>query len=260
MHVQRLAPSYSQLMATLVQGGCARRSGGEGSPHIALLTPGPFSETYFEHAFLARYLGVTLVEGKDLTVRDDMLFLKTLRRSGTRSRPDAASGRRVLRSGRTARRFDHRRAGPAAGDARGQRDGVERAGFGLCRIARVAWLSAGHLAQRCWTRPLSLPSVPTWWCGEKAARDAAVGQSGSGVRHSHLAGRGTRWRAPAWRGRRLAVIGRLAQAHRRDARRLHDPASRSPVRTRRVIRRARLSAGRRCCASTQSPMSTAAGP
>ena len=52
--------------------------GGEGSPHIALLTPGPFAETFFEHVFLARYFGVTLVEGKDLTVRDDMLYLKTL--------------------------------------------------------------------------------------------------------------------------------------------------------------------------------------
>ena len=36
-----------------------------------LLTPGPYNETYFEHAYLARYLGFTLVEGGDLTVRDD---------------------------------------------------------------------------------------------------------------------------------------------------------------------------------------------
>ena len=43
-----------------------------------LLTPGPYNETYFEHAFLARYLGYTLVEGGDLTVRDNRVFLKTL--------------------------------------------------------------------------------------------------------------------------------------------------------------------------------------
>ena len=35
-----------------------------------LLTPGPHNETYFEHAYLARYLGLPLVEGGDLTVRE----------------------------------------------------------------------------------------------------------------------------------------------------------------------------------------------
>src|ERR1700720_225747 len=45
---------------------------------IVLLTPGPFNETYFEHSYLARYLGFTLVQGGDLTVRDSRVFLKTL--------------------------------------------------------------------------------------------------------------------------------------------------------------------------------------
>jgi uncharacterized circularly permuted ATP-grasp superfamily protein/uncharacterized alpha-E superfamily protein len=48
------------------------------NPRIVLLTPGPYNETYFEHAFLARYLGYTLVEGGDLTVRGNRVFLKTL--------------------------------------------------------------------------------------------------------------------------------------------------------------------------------------
>ena len=43
-----------------------------------LLTPGPHNETYFEHVFLARYLGFPLVEGTDLTVRDNRVYLKTL--------------------------------------------------------------------------------------------------------------------------------------------------------------------------------------
>jgi uncharacterized circularly permuted ATP-grasp superfamily protein/uncharacterized alpha-E superfamily protein len=47
-------------------------------PRVVLLTPGPHDETYFEHAYLARSLGVTLVEGGDLTVRDGHVFLKTL--------------------------------------------------------------------------------------------------------------------------------------------------------------------------------------
>lgn len=47
-------------------------------PRVVLLTPGPLNETYFEHAYLARYLGFTLVEGADLTVRDGKVFIKTL--------------------------------------------------------------------------------------------------------------------------------------------------------------------------------------
>ena len=43
-----------------------------------MLTPGPHNETYFEQAYLARYLGYMLVEGQDLTVRDNHVFLKTL--------------------------------------------------------------------------------------------------------------------------------------------------------------------------------------
>jgi uncharacterized circularly permuted ATP-grasp superfamily protein len=81
--VRRLAPSYSQLIATLAQAARATMTDDErharaGSPHLALLSPGPFSETYFEHAFLSRYLGLTLVEGSDLTVRGGKLYLKTL--------------------------------------------------------------------------------------------------------------------------------------------------------------------------------------
>jgi len=43
-----------------------------------MLTPGPHNETYFEQTYLARYLGYMLVEGQDLTVRDNYVFLKTL--------------------------------------------------------------------------------------------------------------------------------------------------------------------------------------
>src|SRR6185312_16049316 len=47
-------------------------------PRGVLLTPGPLNETYFEHSYLARYLGFTLAQGGDLTVRDSRVFLKTL--------------------------------------------------------------------------------------------------------------------------------------------------------------------------------------
>ena len=51
---------------------------GARSPRVVLLTPGPHNETYFEHSFLARHWGFPLVEGADLTVRDNQVFLKTL--------------------------------------------------------------------------------------------------------------------------------------------------------------------------------------
>ncbi len=50
----------------------------ERNPLIVLLTPGPLNETYFEHSYLAKYLGFTLAQGGDLTVRDSRVFLKTL--------------------------------------------------------------------------------------------------------------------------------------------------------------------------------------
>ena len=49
-----------------------------GSGRSVLLTPGPYNESYFEHAYLSHYLGLSLVEGQDLAVRDGQVFLKTL--------------------------------------------------------------------------------------------------------------------------------------------------------------------------------------
>ena len=47
-------------------------------PAVALLTPGPLSASYYEHAYLGRALGLTLVEGGDLTVRDQGVAIKTI--------------------------------------------------------------------------------------------------------------------------------------------------------------------------------------
>lgn len=70
--VERLATFFAGFRDKLFQlTGIAR-------PHAVLLTPGPLNEAYFEHAYLARYLGFTLVEGEDLTVRDRHVYLKTL--------------------------------------------------------------------------------------------------------------------------------------------------------------------------------------
>lgn len=72
--VERLAPFFVTLRKTLEELARGRTS----TPHIVVLTPGPHSSSYFEHAYIARYLGFPLVLGNDLTVRGSEVFLKTL--------------------------------------------------------------------------------------------------------------------------------------------------------------------------------------
>ena len=134
-----LAPFFRALLRRR----CARCARPTATPRIVLLTPGPYNETYFEHAYLARYLGFTLVEGGDLTVRDQRVYLKTLQglRAGARDPP--AARRRVLRSARAARRLGARRARPGAGGPRRQRAGRQRARARAARIAGAARLPAG---------------------------------------------------------------------------------------------------------------------
>ncbi|MFH1153119.1 MAG: circularly permuted type 2 ATP-grasp protein [Pseudomonadota bacterium] len=72
--VLRLAPFFKFFTHCLMElSGLEKRE-----PFIVMLSPGPASPTYFEHVFLSRYLGFTLVESSDLTVRNDTVFLKTL--------------------------------------------------------------------------------------------------------------------------------------------------------------------------------------
>ena len=74
LHVERLAGFFITLRDTL-QSLSSQQSD---NPRVILLSPGPRSPTYFEDAYLARYLGYTLVEGGDLTVRGTNVYLKTL--------------------------------------------------------------------------------------------------------------------------------------------------------------------------------------
>ena len=73
-HVERLAMFFRTMRDTLRKLAPHNRD----NPRIVLLTPGPYNATHFEQAFLAQYLGLTLVQGGDLTVRDHRVYLKTL--------------------------------------------------------------------------------------------------------------------------------------------------------------------------------------
>lgn len=190
--VRRLAPSYSQLIATLAQAARTtmtedERRARSGSPHIALLSPGPFSETYFEHVFLSRYLGLTLVEGSDLTVRGDKLYLKTLagleRVHGLLRRLDDSFCDPVeLRADSTIGvpgLLQVMRAGNIV---------VSNApGAGIAESAALHGFLPG-IAHALLGETLALPSVASWWCGEEAVREDALARLSQG------------WLVPTWAG------------------------------------------------------------
>jgi uncharacterized circularly permuted ATP-grasp superfamily protein len=71
---QRIAPidHYPSLLLSTL-----KDSSPVDDPCVVVLTPGSFNSAYFEHAFLAREMGVELVEGADLFVRDDRVFMRT---------------------------------------------------------------------------------------------------------------------------------------------------------------------------------------
>jgi uncharacterized circularly permuted ATP-grasp superfamily protein/uncharacterized alpha-E superfamily protein len=149
------------------------RDGRERVPRIVLLTPGPYNETYFEHAYLARYLGLPLVEGSDLTVRDERVYLKTMRglervHGILRRLDDDFCDPVELRSESSigvpgllqAIRAKHVLVANALG-----------CGF-LESPALNGFLPA--IAQRLVGQDLLLPSLSSWWCGEAAAREAVT--------------------------------------------------------------------------------------
>ena len=133
-----------------------------------MLTPGPYNETYFEHAYLARQLGVPLVEGTDLTVRDDTVYLKTLaglKRVHTllRRLDDDYCDPLELRSGSALG------VPGLAGAARAGRVVLTNA-LGSGVLESAAWLGfLPALAERLLGESLALPAVATWWCGEPPA-------------------------------------------------------------------------------------------
>jgi uncharacterized circularly permuted ATP-grasp superfamily protein/uncharacterized alpha-E superfamily protein len=72
--VAKLGGFFTSMMQALIQVAPQ----GKENPRIVLLTPGPRNETYFEHAYLASYLGITLVQGEDLIMRDSFVWIKTV--------------------------------------------------------------------------------------------------------------------------------------------------------------------------------------
>jgi uncharacterized circularly permuted ATP-grasp superfamily protein len=61
----------------LISALCDVAPAGVTNPRVVLLSPGIYNSAYFEHVFLAREMGVPLVEGRDLVVEDDRVFMRT---------------------------------------------------------------------------------------------------------------------------------------------------------------------------------------
>jgi uncharacterized circularly permuted ATP-grasp superfamily protein/uncharacterized alpha-E superfamily protein len=180
LKVRPLAGFFRTMLDSLVHWGrlCAA-SGDAGAPLrgneqplIVLLTPGTRNETYSEQAYLARYLGLPLVEGGDLTVRNGMVWLKTL------------SG--LQRVHVLLRRVDDDQCDPLelAASALGVAGLTQVARRGNVLIANslgAGLLESGALlgflpalCEQLLGEALKMPSVATWWCGEPAALEEVI--------------------------------------------------------------------------------------
>lgn len=69
--VDRYTDELARMLASLAPDGVA-------SPNVVVLTPGIYNSAYFEHSFLAQRLGAALVEGSDLVVEDDCVYMRTI--------------------------------------------------------------------------------------------------------------------------------------------------------------------------------------
>ena len=172
-HVQRLAGFFREMQESLARLGSRKTD----NPRVVVLTPGAYNETYFEQAYLARYLGYTLVEGQDLTVRDDRVFLKTI--SGLE--PEDVILRRVDDDfcDPLELRNDSMLGVPGLVEAmRAGNVAVANAlGSGLLQSPAFKSFLPG-LCRHVLGEKLLMPSVATWWCGQKAAEDYVLSHLG----------------------------------------------------------------------------------
>ncbi|MEZ6058643.1 MAG: circularly permuted type 2 ATP-grasp protein [Planctomycetaceae bacterium] len=159
--LERLAPFFIHLKNALLRMCPAQKE----HPRVVMLSSGPQSRFYFEDVYLARYLGFTLVEGGDLAVRDDCVFLKTL--SGLKLVD-------VILSRCADSAIDPLEQGAAANNGvPGLMQAVRAGNVRLANTPGSGLLEAPvfmaflpQLCQHLLNQDLMLPSIPTWWCGD----------------------------------------------------------------------------------------------
>ncbi len=172
MNVQRLAPFFRAFRSGLAA------SAGRSDPRICLMTPGPYSQTYSEQSYLARYLGFLLVEGDDLVVHDGKVHIRTI------------AG--LKRADVLWRRVDADFIDPL------ELNGVSRLGVpqlvsairgGSVVVANMP--GAGFIESRALLgfmpriaryltgQDLVMPNIATWWCGQQEARGRVLDHLGA---------------------------------------------------------------------------------
>jgi uncharacterized circularly permuted ATP-grasp superfamily protein/uncharacterized alpha-E superfamily protein len=167
MNVERLAPFFEAFRLGLTS--MAQRQ----DPRICLLTPGPFNETYFEQAYLARYLGLLLVEGGDLTMRGGEVHVRTI--AGLK-RADVIWRRIDSDFADPLELNSHSRLGvPGLIDALRQGGVVIANALGSGVLEAPAMMSfMPRLCRKVLGEDLRLPNIATWWCGQEQARRSVL--------------------------------------------------------------------------------------
>jgi len=148
------------------------------NPNIALLSPGPKNETYYEHSFLARNLGFTLAEGADLTVRDNHLYMKTI--GGTRQIDVLLRRVDTEWTDPLEMRNDSLLGVPGLVNCIRQGNLTVANALGSsfaetpANLAFLPWLAHNYLGEQ-----LEIPSIATWWCGQPSELDYVLENLGS---------------------------------------------------------------------------------
>ena len=167
--VRRLAPFFHAFYRNLVQRASIHRE----DPGIVLLSPGPESPVYFEHALLSRYLGCPLVEGQDLTVRNGEVFLKKL--AGLE--PVATILRHIDDGSSDPFALRRETAAGVAGLIQVLREGkidiVNPVGSGFVDTPALA-VFLPELCRQLTGADLLLDNHPAWWCGTEPGRRHAL--------------------------------------------------------------------------------------
>ena len=175
MRVARLAAFFNAYRENILYLAASRRD------RAVLLTPGPYNESYFEHVYLAHYLGLTLVQGDDLAVRDGEVFLKTL----TGLERVAAIFRRVDSDFCDPLEFRGDSALGVPGLVEAVRAGgvvlANALGGGVIESPGDGRLSAGA-GRALLGEELKFPDIATIWCGTEWGRKEALARLA--VRHA----------------------------------------------------------------------------
>ncbi|HBS99834.1 circularly permuted type 2 ATP-grasp protein [Salipiger marinus] len=136
---------------------------------VGILTPGQHTDTYYEHAYIARYLGFMLLECEDLIVRDGALAVRTV--GG--AEPVSVLWRRLDSRFADPLELDETSALGTPGMVSALRAGaltmVNCLGSGVLE-ARALQAFLPRICRALTGAPLKLPNIATWWCGQPRER------------------------------------------------------------------------------------------